>query len=487
MFHAPNFYIRDTQLIQMRKFSWLFLVLLVVMIGCVGTKTGDPVAPTFEGFGFVLIATLIGRFLARRFNVSLVLGEVMMGIIIGTLLAALGRPAVVVVRHQNTIQKIINGLDKNVSLDKSVSIALAESSLTQKDKDILIEIFDAGTAERYIRFVRVLLLFSTFGMALLLFTVGLQSHILEILRLGPTAILIAITGIAVSGLLGYLVAMLLFPDADPRLPLFVGGALCSSSTGMTARVFKEMNKMETREAKIVMSAAVFDDILGLVLLAILSGVVASGTIQFGQMAFILFKAVAFLTIVVLIGLYVMPWIVRPIEKLDPQNIRLLFPMILFLMACWLADYIGLAMTIGAFSAGLMITEKLFSETDDPHQRVERLIAPIEGIFVPVFFVLLGIQVDITLFADFKVIGIGLLITVIAVLGKIGAGIFLPKSVGKLIVGLGMVPRGEVALIFMSIGKSVGIISAQLYAIIVMVILLTISITPPMLRWAFNRE
>lgn len=471
----------------MRKSSWLILPLLLIMGGCLGRANGDPVAPTFEAFGIVLMATLIGRFAARKLNVSLVLGEVLMGIIIGTFLSALGGPGVAVIRHQNTIQKIIQNIDNNVALDKAVSTTLSESSLSQKDQRVLSETFEAGNAEQYIRLARVMFLFSSFGMALLLFTVGLQSNILEIIRLGPRSIIIAVTGISLSGMLGYFLTIFLFPGADPRLPLFIGGALCSSSTGMTARVFKEMNKLEAPEAKIVMSAAVFDDILGLVLLAILSGVVAAGEIQFGPMAMILFKAIAFLLAVVLVGLYVMPWIVRPIEELDPQNIRLLFPMILLLMMCWLADYIGLAMTIGAFAAGLMITEKLFSSTDDHHQTVEKLIAPIEGIFVPVFFVLMGLQVDITLFADFKVIGIGLLITFVAVLGKIGAGIFLPKAVNKLVVGLGMVPRGEVALIFMSIGKSVGVINAQMYAVIVMVILLTISITPPILRLAFKRS
>ncbi len=457
------------------------------MGSCVtSTSQGDPFAPAFEAFGVVLLATLIGRFLARKLNVSLVLGEVLIGVFIGTVLSAMDRPGIAVLRNQNTVHQIVEKLDRNIPLDSAVNSTLASADISDKEKVVLLNTFTTGQPENYLYLSRILLLFSTFGIALLLFSVGLQSNILEILRLGPQAILIAAFGITLSGILGYFFAVLAFPDADPLFPLFIGGALCSSSTGMTARVFKELNKMGSSEAKTVMSAAVFDDILGLVLLAILSGVVASGELQIGPVLFILLKAILFLGGVVLCGLYILPRIVRPIESLDPQNIRLLFPMILLLLMCWLADSIGLAMTIGAFAAGLMITEKLFSSSKELHQTVENLIAPIEGIFVPVFFVLMGVQVDITQFADIKVIGIGLIITALAVLGKIGAGIFIRRGVSKLVVGMGMIPRGEVALIFMSIGRSVGVIDAQFYAIIVMVILLTISVTPPALRWAFKR-
>jgi len=471
----------------MKKIYLLPLVLLLTMAGCVRSGSqGDPFAPAFEAFGIVLVATLIGRFIARKLNVSLVLGEILMGIIIGVTLSAMERPGVVVIRNQNTIQHIITKLDNNVPLDDAVKTTVDHTSLSEDEKSTLIGIFKEGDAQRIILMARILFLFSGFGIALLLFSVGLQSNILEILRLGPKAVVVALLGIIFSGVLGYFLTLLLFPEADSRLPLFIGGALCSSSTGMTARVFKEMNRMETPEAKMVMSAAVFDDVLGLVLLAILSGVVSAGEVQFGPVLILLLKAVVFLTSVVLTGLYVMPYIIKPIEKLDPQNIRLLFPMILLLFMCWLADYIGLAMTIGAFAAGLMITEKLFSSSEDLHQTVEKLIAPIEGLFVPVFFVLMGVQVDIMLLADFKVIGIGLLITAAAIVGKLGAGLLLPKHISKMLIGIAMIPRGEVALIFMSIGKMLGVINGQFYAIIVMVILLTISITPPALRWAFRR-
>ncbi len=471
----------------MKKLTPLVLIVLFATTACINTASqGDPYAPAFDAFGIILIATLIGRFIARKLNVSLVLGEIIMGIIIGAFLSALHRPAIVVIRNQNTVQEVINKLDNNIPLDEAIRTTVDNSSLSADDRRVFIEIFNDGNATKFILMARVLLLFSSLGIALLLFSVGLKSNILEIIRLGPKAILVAVFGITLSGVLGYTLTLLIFPNANSLLPLFIGGALCSSSTGMTARVFKEMNKTETPEAKMVMSAAVFDDILGLVLLAIISGVVASGELQVGPMAFILLKAVVFLTAVVLVGLYVMPRITKPIEKLDPQNTRLIFPMILLLMMCWLADYIGLAMTIGAFAAGLIITEKLFTNDKNVQQTVENLMAPIEGIFIPVFFVLMGLQVDISLFADAKIIGVGLLITLVAVLGKIGAGILLPKGVNKLAIGIAMIPRGEVALIFMSIGRSAGIINDRFYVIIVMVILLTISLTPPALRWAFKR-
>ena len=459
---------------------------LTLATGCTSRPTGDPFAITYEAFGIVLVAALVGRFLARRLNVSLVLGEICMGIIIGTVLSLSGRPLVTILRHQSTIQEIIAKLDDDVPLSKAVASTIDDHNLEAPEYEVLSETFAAGGAGRFIQLARVLLLFSSIGIAMMLFTVGLQSNISEIIRRGPTAIVIACTGIVVSGVLGYLATTLLFPGADPLVPLFIGGALCASSTGMTARVFGELNLMESPEAKIVLSAAVFDDVLGLVILAIVSGIVSTGSVQLLPMALILLKAGLFLTAMVLIGLYVLPRIVPSIEQLDPQQIRLLFPIVLLLLICWLADFVGLAMTIGAFSAGLIINETLFSKTTDGQLTVQRLVAPIEGIFVPVFFVLMGMQVDITLMADPKVIGAGLVMTVVAILGKIGVGIFLPANVRKLAVGLAMIPRGEVALIFMSIGKTLGVINAQHYTMIVVVVLMTIAITPPLLQRAFRQ-
>ena len=321
----------------MKKFRYSLAI--SIMGACISSSSQTTPLPAFEAFAIVLIATLVGRFIARKLNLSLVLGEVMMGIIIGTLFSALHRPGVVVIRNQSTILSIINKLDENIPLDDAVLTTVRESSIPPDDKTILIETFNEGDSERYILMARILLLFSSFGIALLLFSVGLQSNILEIIRLGPKGILIALTGITLSGSLGYYITLLIFPGADPKLPLFIGGALCSSSTGMTARVFKEMNMMETPEAKLVMSAAVFDDILGLVLLAILSGVVASGEPQVGAMAFIFLKAILFLGGV--ISGTSSTRVIRPIEVLT-RKIFVCFSNDLLLLMCWLADYIGLA-------------------------------------------------------------------------------------------------------------------------------------------------
>ena len=152
--------------------------------------------------------------------------------------------------------------------------------------------------------------------------------------------------------------------------------------------------------------------------------------------------------------------------------------------------IGLATIVGAFAAGLIIEEEHFlsdQETQQKEASVESILAPLEGIFAPVFFVLMGMQVDVTTFADINVLLVGLALTIVAIIGKVAASLTLKKGDDKLIVGIGMIPRGEVGLIFASIGKALGVVNNELFSIIIIVVLLTTLVTPPMLTWAIERK
>jgi Kef-type K+ transport system membrane component KefB len=171
-----------------------------------------------------------------------------------------------------------------------------------------------------------------------------------------------------------------------------------------------------------------------------------------------------------------------------------------MLLAFLADLIGLASIVGAFAAGLILKDAYFDEANkrvgissaDSHhghgkQSVEAIIAPIEGIFAPIFFVMMGVQVDIMSFAKVEIIGIALAITAVAIIGKLGSAVFLDKKLDKLVVGIGMVPRGEVGLIFASIGKALGVLDAGLFSAIIIVVILTTLITPPLLKWAVERK
>ncbi len=451
---------------------------------------GDPFASIFEAFAIILVCALIGRFVARKLKQSVVLGELLIGILLGSILMGLDRPTVHVIRNLEVVQEVIRKIEKEgITMAAAVDETLSPESIPEKDRQHLLKILKSGEAASYISLVRYVQLFSTIGIAMLLFMVGLEGSIKDLLKIGPQGIVIALMGISVTMALGYGLLELLLPvTADPRLAFFGAATICSTSVGITARVLQDMGKLSTPEAKVTMGAAVFDDIFGLILLAVLAAVMGQGEVEPIVVGGILLKIALFLVAVVLFGLLVLPRITPYIEQLDPKSIRLLFPFILLLVFCYLADAFGLAMIIGAYFAGLMISDSMFTAaSSDPHQStIHTLMASVEGIFVPVFFVLMGIQVDIYLFADTQVLLLGVILSVVAVAGKIGAGIFLPKGTNKLAVGWGMVPRGEVVLIFASIGKSMGIIDSQFYAVTVMVILMTVLITPPALKIAFGK-
>lgn len=451
---------------------------------------GDPFAPVFEAFALILTCALLGRFVANRLKQSLVLGELLIGILLGSVLMALDRPAVHIIRNLDVVKEVIVKIeDEEISLNEAVDRTLTASTIPEKAKGHLSEILKSGHAAGYANLVRYIQLFSTIGIALLLFMVGLEGSIEDLLKQGPQGIVIALIGIGVTIGLAYGVLAFLLPDTtDSRLALFGAATICSTSVGITARVLKDMNKLSTPEAKVTLGAAVFDDIFGLILLAVLAASLGQGALEPSVIGWILLKIGIFLVAVVIFGLKVLPHLTPFVEKLDPRSIRLLFPFILLLLFCYLANLFGLAMIIGAYFAGLMIKDSMFTKDslDDHRNTIHSLFTPIEGIFVPVFFVLMGVQVDVTLFADGQVLLTGLILSLVAIAGKLGAGVFLPKGLNKMAVGWGMVPRGEVVLIFASIGKSMGVIDDQFYAVTVMVILVTVVITPLMLKRTFGK-
>ncbi|MAX79391.1 MAG: hypothetical protein CL843_04345 [Crocinitomicaceae bacterium] len=164
-------------------------------------------------------------------------------------------------------------------------------------------------------------------------------------------------------------------------------------------------------------------------------------------------------------------------KIAGNRTFLFFPFTLLMFLAWLADFIGLATIVGAFCAGLIIQEEYFNDIKMKHQSIEDLISPIQEIFAPVFFVMMGFQVDVMSFADLDVLLLGLAITLVAIIGKIAAGFFIEKGYNKLLVGVGLVPRGEVGLIFASIGKAIGVLDEKLFTVVIIVVLLTTVITP----------
>ncbi|MBK9169509.1 MAG: cation:proton antiporter [Bryobacterales bacterium] len=337
------------------------------------------------------------------------------------------------------------------------------------------------------------------GVILLLFEVGLESHMRDLLAVGSSAMLVAALGVVMPIGLGYGVSAFFLNDAAWYVHLFVGATLAATSVGITARVLRDLKKMDTKEAKIILGAAVVDDVLGLVILAIVTGLVSSigaggeATIAAGPLLFIIGKAVAFLAGAIIVGRFVHVRLVRVGSRFRVPGMALVIAITHCFTLAALAAVMGLDPIVGAFAAGLVLEE---SDYEEFHRRgsltVEELVRPLSTLLIPVFFVSMGLKVDFAAFASWKVIAFAAALTVAAIAGKQVCALgVLEKGLNRGVVGIGMIPRGEVGLIFTGIGASLvvfqrPILSAETVSALVVMVVLTTVMTPPLLKIFFAR-
>lgn len=448
---------------------------------------GDRFAVIYLFLFIVITGAVIGRrFIAKKLNQPEVLGELLIGVIIGIILYQLNHPIMTLIRHHEDVNNIVqknigDGLTWAETIKKNIpEEAFSAGGYGKELESILL---DPGFSN-YNMLVNVFFMFSGLGVLILLFLVGLETSIEEMFEAGKTSLAVAILGVVFPMLFGYVTSMILLPGQNPYLYLFIGATLCATSIGITARVFKDLKKIHVPESKIILGAAVIDDVLGLIVLAVVVGVIESGIIQIQNVAVIILKAVLFLTLTFIIGKKYLKIPIKLAALADRKNVSLLFPFALLMLLAWLSDLIGLASIVGAFAAGLIIKEEFFGyELKENTKTVKSVIEPIEVIFAPVFFVIMGMQVDLSAFLKTEILFVALVLTVVAIAGKLLSSIFI-KGLDKKIIGIGMIPRGEVGLIFAGIGKAIGILDSSLFSAMIIVIILTTFVTPPGLKWAF---
>ena len=337
------------------------------------------------------------------------------------------------------------------------------------------------------------------GVILLLFEVGLSSNLDELLAVGPSALTVAVLGVAAPIGLGYLASSAFMPaDAAWYVHLFVGATLAATSVGITARVLKDLGRTEARESRIILGAAVVDDILGLIVLAFVVGLLRTADSGSGsglgvvETALILVKAVVFLAGSILMG----RGVVLPAMSLVRRAKSKSMPVVLAVSYCFamsaVAELFGLADIVGAFVAGLVIDDAITRHfgAETQKYRIDGAVAPISAIFVPVFFVYMGMRVDLVSFASSQVMVFAAILTVVAIVSKFAcaAGV-LEKGINRWAVAIGMVPRGEVGLIFAGIGSAatVGglpVLGAEAFSSIVAMVMATTLATPILLKAVF---
>ena len=319
------------------------------------------------------------------------------------------------------------------------------------------------------------------GVILLLIQVGLETDIVELRSVGRASILVAIIGVVLPMALGFGVSSMLGESINTSW--FVGAALTATSSGITARVFGDLRALATVEARTVLGAAVVDDVLGLIILTVVTRIVEQGSVGIGTIALTVALAVGFLAITSTVGFTIFPQLFARIAKGARSTSTVSVVAIgIALGFSVLADKAHLAPIIGAFVAGLALRRIA------THERVERDVSSLAQIFVPIFFLNIGISTNIRAMADARVIGVAMLLSVVAIVAKIAAASGAIGSRGdKLTIGFGMLPRGEVGLIFASIGLSVGALSEELYGSVLVVVLVTTLVAPPLLRWRLGTQ
>lgn len=406
-----------------------------------GAHGGVDMLPILEALAVILVLARLGGALFEALKLPAVLGELMAGVLVGNL-GMIG----------------FHGLD----VLKSVETVEALSQI---------------------------------GVLFLLFQVGLESDIGKMAAVGTSAALVAVLGVIAPMLLGLGVSEWFLKDHHLLSHWFVGATLAATSVGITARVLGDMGKSASVEGRIILGAAVIDDVLGLVVLAVVTGLIeaADAGRAFDPMglAAIVGKALGFLVVAVLVGRWLSKVTFRFAARLKGESLLLSFGLAFCFLVSFLAGKAGLAPIVGAFAAGLVLEDVHYEElrARDHYKRdLHHLMEPLSSFLVPVFFVLMGMGVDLSVFGQPGVLGFAAVLTLAAVLGKQACSFgVLEKGADKLAVGLGMIPRGEVGLIFASIGRTLHIggervVDDMVYSAVVVMVAITTLVTPPLLVW-----
>ena len=342
-------------------------------------------------------------------------------------------------------------------------------------------------------------LLAEIGVLFLLFLTGLEAGLTGLLRVGASSLLVATLGVVAPIGLGYFATRLVEPGASPLVALFIGATLCATSVGITARVLHELGRANSAAGRIILGAAVIDDVMGLVVLAVVSGLIGAengAAFHWTNVALIVFKAMAFLAGAVLLGGWVSRHTIRIAGRGEAPGFALSLALALCFGLSWLAGLIGLAPIVGAFSAGLALERGTTSPADassGARTRIADQIRPLVSFLTPVFFVLIGMRVDLASFAHPEVLLLAGALTAAAVLGKQVCALgVLERGVDRLAVGFGMIPRGEVGLVFAGIGAGLNlagspVVDARRYAAVVLMVAITTLMAPPLLAWRLRRK
>lgn len=406
----------------------------------------------------IYLASKLGGEICDRINLPPVLGELVAGVLVGiSALHLLIFPGQGIDASMSLIMQLLQG---------STAMSLPELQAT----------FEAQS--------EVISVLSELGVVILLFEIGLESNLKELLKVGVQATIVAVVGVAVPFGLGTAGLMSFFGVA--AIPaIFAGAALTATSIGITAKVLSELGRLTSREGQIIVGAAVMDDVLGIIVLAVVGGLVKTGEIQVSNVLYLIVSAAVFLVGGVWAGRLFMPFFLSLVANLKTRGQLLISSLIFAFTLSYIGAVIQLEAILGAFIAGLILAET------DKRKELEEQVVPIADMLVPVFFVVVGARTDVSVLNPFdpsnrEGLIIAAFLIVVAIVGKVVTGftVFGQPGINRLAIGVGMIPRGEVGLVFAAYGASSGVLNASLQAAIIVMVILTTFLAPPLLRLVF---
>ncbi|MBR8831140.1 MAG: High-affinity Na(+)/H(+) antiporter NhaS3 [Chroococcopsis gigantea SAG 12.99] len=409
----------------------------------------------------IYFASKLGGELCLRINLPPVLGELLGGVIIGV-----------------SALKLLIFPSGGAGVDDSLimSFLQATSSLTPEAG---AGVFTAAS--------EVISVLSELGVIILLFEIGLESNLQELIKVGPQAAVVAVVGVAAPFLAGTLGLVYLF--GLPVIPaVFAGAALTATSIGITAKVLAEIDRLSSTEGQIIIGAAVLDDILGIIVLAVVASLVKTGEVQISQVVYLIISASAFVVGAIALGRFLGPFYVKLVNGMKTRGQLLLVSLIFAFVLAYIAQVIQLEAILGSFAAGLVLAET------EKRSQLEEQVIPVADIFVPIFFVCVGAKTDLGVLnpaipSNREGLIIASFLIVVAIVGKVITGftVFGKENINRLAVGVGMIPRGEVGLVFAGVGSASGALSPSTNAAIIMMVILTTFLAPPLLRVVFKEQ
>ncbi len=330
----------------------------------------------------------------------------------------------------------------------------------------------------------IISILSELGVFILLFEIGLESNLSELLKVGTQAVLVAIVGVAVPFAAGTL-GLIYFFHAPVIPAVFAGAALTATSIGITSRVLAELGQLTSKEGQIILGAAVVDDVLGIIVLAVVASLATTGEVDVKEVAIIIASAVGFLLGVLFAGGLINQAFLSMAGFFKTRGGIIVPALVLAFILGYIGTVLKLEAILGAFAAGLVLDDT------DKREDLEKLTKPIADILVPIFFVVVGARTDLGVLnpaipANRTGLIIAAFLILVAILGKVATGlaVFGQPGINRLAIGVGMIPRGEVGLVFAAVGTASGTLSQSLDVAIILMVIVTTFLAPPLLRFIF---